>query len=93
VKRSNRLVLVLGPSRPDDASGGLGITPQQAELIRSGRLDGTLTLLLRSPQDAASADATTTGSPDDSWSTDTAPGRHASPSTSRPEPFLGTERD
>jgi len=93
VKRSNRLVLVLGPSRPDDASGDLGITPQQAELIRSGRLDGTLTLLLRSPQDAASADATTTGSPDDCWSTRTASCRRASSSPSRHEPFLGTERD
>lgn len=39
----------------------LGVTPQQAELIRFAQLDGNLSLLLRSPQDAASADVMTTG--------------------------------
>lgn len=39
----------------------LGVSPQQAELIRFAQLDGNLSLLLRSPQDAAAADVTTTG--------------------------------
>ena len=39
----------------------LGVTPQQAELVRFAQLDGNLSLLLRSPQDAATADVTTAG--------------------------------
>ena len=39
----------------------LSVTPQQAEEIRFAELDGNLSLLLRSPQDAAAADVTTTG--------------------------------
>ena len=38
-----------------------GVSPQQAELIRFTQLDGNLSLLLRSPQDPASADVTTIG--------------------------------
>lgn len=45
----------------DERLAPLGVTPQQAELIRFAQLDGNLSLLLRSPQDAASADVTTAG--------------------------------
>jgi Flp pilus assembly protein CpaB len=39
----------------------LSVTPQQAELVRFAQVDGNLSLLLRSPGDAAVADAKTTG--------------------------------
>jgi Flp pilus assembly protein CpaB len=39
----------------------LSVTPQQAELVRWAQIDGNLSLLLRSPEDAASADTKTTG--------------------------------
>jgi pilus assembly protein CpaB len=39
----------------------LSVTPQQAELVRFTQIDGNLSLLLRSPEDATSADAKTTG--------------------------------
>jgi Flp pilus assembly protein CpaB len=39
----------------------LSVTPQQAELVRFAQADGNLSLLLRSPADAAAADVKTTG--------------------------------
>lgn len=39
----------------------LSVTPQEAELVRFAQLDGNLTLLMRSPADAAVADEETTG--------------------------------
>jgi pilus assembly protein CpaB len=39
----------------------LAVTPQQAEVVRFAQLDGNISLLLRAPGDASSADATTTG--------------------------------
>jgi Flp pilus assembly protein CpaB len=39
----------------------LSVTPQQAELVSFAQVDGNLSLLLRSPGDAAAADAKTTG--------------------------------
>ena len=50
-----------GPPLIDERLVILGVSPQQAELIRFAQLDDNLSLLLRSPQDAASADVTTTG--------------------------------
>jgi Flp pilus assembly protein CpaB len=45
---------------PDGRLAILGTIPQQAELTRFAQLDGTSSLLLRSHQDAAPADVTTT---------------------------------
>ena len=39
----------------------LAVTPQQAELVRFTQLDGNLSLVLRSPDDKATAPAATTG--------------------------------
>jgi Flp pilus assembly protein CpaB len=39
----------------------LSLTPQQAELVRFAQVDGNLSLLLRSPGDAATADIKTSG--------------------------------
>jgi Flp pilus assembly protein CpaB len=39
----------------------LAVTPQQAEIVRYGQLDGNISLVLRAPGDAGAADATTTG--------------------------------
>lgn len=50
-----------GQPIPDGRLVILGVTPQQAELIRFAQLDGNLSLLLRSPADAAAADIPTTG--------------------------------
>lgn len=39
----------------------LAVTPQQAEIVRYGQLDGNISLVLRAPGDAGAADTTTTG--------------------------------
>jgi Flp pilus assembly protein CpaB len=39
----------------------LSVTPQEAEAVRFAQLDGNLSLLMRSPQDAGAADEETTG--------------------------------
>ena len=39
----------------------LAVTPQQAEIVRYAELDGHISLVLRAPGDAGTADATTTG--------------------------------
>jgi len=39
----------------------IGVTPQQAELVRFAQLDGNLSLAMRSPLDAAAPDVVTTG--------------------------------
>src|SRR5687768_3681336 len=39
----------------------LAVSPQQAEIVRYAELDGHISLVLRAPGDAATADATTTG--------------------------------
>jgi Flp pilus assembly protein CpaB len=39
----------------------ISVTPQEAEIIRFTQLDGNLSLIMRSPQDAAAADESTTG--------------------------------
>ncbi len=39
----------------------LAVSPQQTEIVRYGQLDGNISLVLRAPGDASSADATTTG--------------------------------
>jgi pilus assembly protein CpaB len=39
----------------------IGVTPQQAELVRFAMLDGSLSLVMRSPLDAAAPDVVTTG--------------------------------
>jgi pilus assembly protein CpaB len=39
----------------------ISVTPQEAELVRFAQLDGNLSLIMRSPADAATADLETTG--------------------------------
>jgi Flp pilus assembly protein CpaB len=39
----------------------LAVTPQEAELVRFAQIDGNLSLVLRSPQDASEGPVTTTG--------------------------------
>jgi pilus assembly protein CpaB len=39
----------------------LGVTPQQAEVLRFGQSDGSITLILRSPEDKEAPDEKTTG--------------------------------
>jgi pilus assembly protein CpaB len=39
----------------------VAVTPQQAEIVRYGQLDGNISLVLRAPGDAGAADTTTTG--------------------------------
>ncbi len=39
----------------------LAVSAQEAEVLRFGQLDGSITLVLRSPEDKAAADETTTG--------------------------------
>jgi pilus assembly protein CpaB len=51
---------------PADALGPdvlvvLAVSPQQSEVVRYGQLDGNVSLVLRAPGDASSADAATTG--------------------------------
>jgi Flp pilus assembly protein CpaB len=56
-------------SNPGESAGAaepdlvviLAVTPQQAEIVRYGEIDGNISLVLRAPGDAGVADATTTG--------------------------------